>query len=370
MINRNNIFIAIIFVMLLNSPIHGATRIVIAENGGGQGLIEHTLPALTLAATRGVDFLGLSVVATADSELVVFSDLTLNRLTDAAAVFPERSREDGNYYVIDFTLNELRQLRLKNVFDSSPVSLSLGIPSLKEELSLLRRLETLLQREIGIALEIKKPWFHNDEGKDISSLVLDTLLLFDYTSLKDKIYLQCYDPEELQRIHNRLLPEKQMHLQLIQLVGKNDGFETMQRRGDAWEPYNYDWLYTNIGLRMVASYGDAIGLPRDVVADDQGTLLLEDYIESAHKHGLKVLLFSLRSKEIPAGYAPDLATLLDLYTKAGIDGIYTDSFYEFGQAIDAQVEKEKNDTDLPEFFSGLELSRPSAGEQTPDATLH
>lgn len=370
MTSRKIIFIAIAFLMLTISLSHGATRIIIAENGGGKELIEHTLPAVTLAAAQGADYLGISVVATADSELVVFNDLTLNRLTDVASVFYERSREDGNYYVIDFTLNELRQLRLKNVFDTSPGSLSLSIPTLKEELSLIRRLETLLERKIGIALEIKKPWFHNDEGQDISSLALDTLLLFNYTSDKDKIYLQCFDPEELQRIHNRLLPEKEMNLQLIQLIGENDGLETRQRHAGSWEPYNYDWLYTNIGMRMIGSYGDAIGLPREVVADKQGILLLGDYIDSAHKHGLKVLVYSVSSKESPDTYGLDLPELLEFYTKAGIDGFYTNSFYEIKQTIEAEAGKEERHTDLPKFFSDLELSRPSVGNQTPDSGVH
>jgi glycerophosphoryl diester phosphodiesterase len=365
MSTRKNILYAIVLVLLLITPGHGAVRIIIAENGGGEGLIEHTLPALTLAAAQGVDYLEVSVVATADSELVVLNDITLNRLTDVAAVFPGRGRDDGNYYVIDFTLSELRQLRLTNVFDTSPVPLSLAIPSLKEELSLIRRLETLLERQVGLALEIKKPWFHNDEGKDISSLVLDTLQLFDYASPKDKIYLQCYDPEELQRIYSRLLPQKQMHLPLIQRIGHNDGVETRQRIADGWEPYSYDWLFTNIGLRMVASYSYGIALPREAIADEHGTLLLSDYIDSAHSHGLKVLVFSENSSEKPGGSEPDLPALLKFYTKAGIDGLYTDSFYAVQQAIEAGAQTEKRDTDLPQFFSDLELSRPSPGEQTP-----
>ncbi|MFW2367034.1 MAG: glycerophosphodiester phosphodiesterase [Desulforhopalus sp.] len=370
MIINKIIFIAIAFLMLPISLSHGAPRIIIAENGGGNDLLEHTLPAVTLAAVQGADYLGISVVATADSELVVFNDLTLNRLTDVASVFFERSREDGNYYVIDFTLNELRQLRLMNVFDTGPVSLSLSLPTLKEELSLIRRLETLLNRKIGIALEIEKPWFHSDEGQDISGLVLDALQLFNYNSDKDKIYLQCFDPEELQRIHNKLLPEKEMNLQLIQLIGKNDGLETRQRRAGSWEPYNYDWLYTNIGMRMIASYGAAIGLPGDVVADKQGTLLLGDYIESVQKHGLKVLVYSVDSKKTLEAHGMDLPALLELYTKAGIDGFYTNSFYEVKQTIEAEAKKKERHSDLPEFFSDLELSRPSAGNQTPDAGIH
>lgn len=344
---------------LLCSQVYGAHKIVIAENGAGNGLIEHTLPAVALAAGKNVDYLELHVVMTADDELLVYRDLTLNRLSNIGDVFPERNREDGNYYVIDFTLSEIRQLRLRNVFDSSPSSLSLGIPTLKEELGLIRRLESLLNKQIGIALEIKNPQFHKNGGKDISKATLDTLALFNYSSGTCKLYLQSFDADELQRIHNQLLPEKQMQLPLIQLIEPNDEQATKPRL-ETREQYSYDWMFTNIGLRMLANYAAAIAIPTSAIADQDGTLLNNQYIEEAHRYGLKVLTYSVTTDQerLPSFVSNFPALLKFYYTQTNIDGLYTDSFAEVQQYNEQLAAQEKYRAELPPFFSDLELSSP------------
>lgn len=315
--------------LFLHNQVYAKPLVVIAANGAGNRLIEHTLPAVTLAATQDIDFLELHVVMTADDELIVYRDIILNRLTDVATLFPDRKREDGNYYVIDFALGEIQQLRLKNVFETGPTSLSLAIPTLREELGLIRRLERILQKEIGIALEIKHPWFHKNEGKDISSVALDIVHQFGYKSEDDKIYLQCFDPEELQRVHRRLMPEKQMRLPLIQLIGQYDSLDNGKTNLTKWETNNYDVFFTNIGLRMVAGFATGIGLPSSALVDQQGTLLLSQYLADVRKYGLKVFVYPVnnRAEEIPA-FASDFTSLLDFFTTTvGIDGLYTPGRY-------------------------------------------
>ncbi len=359
-----------------------ATKMIIAASGSGKNLIEHSLPAATLAAAMGVEYLELHVVMTADNQLVVFRDLTLQRLTDVAQVFPERKRDDGAYYVIDFTLNELRRLRLLRSEGDNELQLVFSIPTLSEELGLLRRLETILERQLGILLEIRQPWFHLQAGKDISIATLDTLAKYRYFNAQSKLYLQCFDPDELQRIHSRLMQERQMNLPLIQLVGENDGLETKQGNQDNLEHYNYDWLYTNVGLRMVASYAVAIALPTKAIADLEGNLPLTGYIAEAHRHGLKVLIFPLNNSPSFPPFARDFPALVDFYlSKAGVDGIYTDSFGDVQRFIRQQSEKvpvkeelppageapvqQKDEVpqlqeDLPPFFKKLNLSRPAS----------
>lgn len=378
------ICILVVILCTLAAQAKAAAKMVIAENGGGKNLIEHSLPAATLAATMGVEYLELHVVMTADDELVVFHDLTLDRMTDVAQVFPDRRRQDGASYVIDFTLEELRRLRLLGSADGSnnELPLVLPIPTLGEELRLLRRLETILERQIGIVLEIRQPWFHQQADKDISSATLDTLARLRYTTAQSKLYLQCFDPDELQRIHNQLMPERQMSLPLIQLIGENDGQETKHGTQNNLLPYNYDWLFTNTGLKLVASYAAGIALPAKTIAGQGGNLPLAEYIGEAHRHGLMVLAFQLHN---PAGYPPyagDLPALVDFYfSRAGVDGIYTSMFIDVQRFLRQPPEKKKVElppprpreelpakqeatpepqNDLPPFFKNLNLSRPAA----------
>jgi len=360
--DRGYLILLLFFILCWTfSSAMAETKIIIATNGAAGKLIEHTLPAVTLAATKDIDYIELHTVVTSDNELIVFRDLTLNRLTDVADIFPDRSREDGNYYVIDFTLQEIRQIRLKNVFETGWLALSLAIPSLKEELSLIRRLESILEKQIGVVLEIKSPWFHLNTGKDISMLSLDILKNYNYTDRNSKLFIQCFDPDELQRIHDKLLPEKGLDLPLIQLIEGNDGTETQQKSLGKFIPYNYDWLFTNSGLRIVSSYAAAITLPTNKIVDLDGNLLLTRYISAVQENGVAVFAYALNNQpdDLPP-FADTFSSLINFYLeKVGVNGFYTDSFDQVRTIIDRlELEKQKR-AELPKFFSSLNLSPPT-----------
>ncbi|XNM44983.1 glycerophosphodiester phosphodiesterase family protein [Escherichia coli] len=69
-------------------------------------------------------------------------------------------------------------------------------------------------KNIGIYPEIKAPWFHHQEGKDIAAKTLEVLKKkYGYTGKDDKVYLQCFDADELKRIKNELEPKMGMDLQ-------------------------------------------------------------------------------------------------------------------------------------------------------------
>ena len=320
----------LLFFLTFAVRVEARDKMIIAESGGGKNIIDHSLPAATLAVAMGVEYLELQVVMTADDQLIVFHDTTLDRLTDVAVVFPDRKRDDGAYYVIDFSLDELRRIRLLSAAGGAghnEFPLTLAIPTLAEELALLQRLQSILDRQLGIVLEIRQPWFHLQAGKDISIAILDTLSKYGLTTAKDKVFLQSFDPEELQRIHSQLMPERRMNFSLIQLVGDNDGVETKQLNLGQLEPYNYDWMFTNTGIRMLASYATAIAMPADTLADMDNKALLTGYVGEAHRQGLMVLAYPFSKKTDTSAVPQDFKTLVDFYfSRAGIDGMYTDSF--------------------------------------------
>ena len=86
--------------------------LVFAHRGASGYLPEHTLEAYTLAVAQGADHVEPDVVATRDGVLICLHDVHLERVTDAAAVYPDRARSDGRWYALDFTLAELRRLQV------------------------------------------------------------------------------------------------------------------------------------------------------------------------------------------------------------------------------------------------------------------
>ncbi len=299
--------------------------IIIAHRGASAYLPEHTLEAKALAHGMGADFLEQDVVLTRDDVAVVLHDIHLDAVTDVAERFPARGREDGRFYAIDFTLAEIRTLRISERFDRKtgravypgrfPArSGRFAVPTLAEEIELIQGLNRSTGRKAGIYPEIKAPAFHRREGKDISRIVLDVLGDYGYRGPQDAIYVQCFDATETRRLRDEL----GSRLRLVQLIGEN-------RWGES--DTDYDALRTEDGIRRVAEYANGIGpwLSHVVTGvNPDGRAQVTSLVSLAHRHGLQVHPYTFRADDLP-DYARDFESLLDLFAaQAGVDGFFTD----------------------------------------------
>ncbi|MCE7631146.1 glycerophosphodiester phosphodiesterase, partial [Vibrio fluvialis] len=308
-----------------------ANPLVIAHRGASGYLPEHTLEAKALAYGMKPDYIEQDVVMTKDDQLVVLHDHYLDRVTDVAERFPGRARADGRYYAIDFTLAEIKSLRVTEGFniddkgnkvagfpDRFPMWKStFTVPTFAEEIELIQGLNKSLGYDIGIYPEIKAPWFHRHEGKDISKAVLDVLKQYGYDSKEDKVYLQCFDANELKRIHDELLPSMKMDLNLVQLMAYTDWNETMTYQGEQATPYSYDWMFEPGGMKKVAQYADGIGPWKPMLVDDKSTkdnIIIKPLMGEAKAAGLVVHPYTFRAdKGRIAPYAENFDGMLDVF---------------------------------------------------------
>ena len=162
---------------------------IIAHRGACGYLPEHTLPAVELAHTFGADYIEQDVVLTSDGVPIVLHDVTLELTTNVAALFPERHRDDGLFYAIDFTLEEIKTLNAHERTDShgnpvfpgrySGTGVEFKVPTLAEEIETVDRLNAASGKRTGVYIELKRPEFHEQEGVDIYQAVLDVLTVFD-----------------------------------------------------------------------------------------------------------------------------------------------------------------------------------------------
>jgi len=327
------IYIPLILIFFF-TPIHlmAHEKKVIAHRGASGYLMEHNLPSVVLAVTMGADYIEQDLVMTKDDILIVLHDLTLDRVTNVGELFAGRERQDGKFYAIDFTLSEIKQLTLKEPstdgfrFPNDYGSPGFTIPTFAEELALIRGLEKTLKKSIGICPEIKKPWFHKKEGKDISRAVLSTLTDFGYDQGKDKLFIQCFDYEELKRIHNELFPMMDTEFQLIQLIDHNNGEEMIQQNGSYITPYNYDWMFSKFGLKALSMTMAGIGLEKSMLVNKKGEIFRAGFVKDTKALGLQVHVYTFRADpyEIPS-YAIDFNDLLDIFFfKVGADSLFTD----------------------------------------------
>lgn len=317
-------------------------KIVIAHRGASGYLPEHTLEAKVLAHAMGADFIEQDVVMSRDNALVVIHDLTLERTTDVAAKFPGRARVDGSWYVIDFTLEELRRLEVTESRTLVNGAASPAFPArfppgqsrfrlhtLAEEIELIQGLNATTGREAGLYVEAKSPWFHHQAGKDLSRAILEVLRDYGYDSREAPVYFQTFDFHELKRVRQQLLPALGMDMKLVQLIARNEWQETYAMENGVWTPYDYDWMHEAGGMAEVARYADGVGPSTDMIvssASTRGNIQFTTLVQDAHAAGMVVHPYTFRRDpgRVP-DYAGDFGQLLEIfYFDAGVDGVFTD----------------------------------------------
>jgi glycerophosphoryl diester phosphodiesterase len=296
--------------------------IVIAHRGAPGYLPEHTLPSKALAYALGADYLEQDVVASRDDELVVLHDIYLDRVTDVAELFPERARADGRFYVRDFDLAELRELRVWERFQEDGSAVYPGrypifsgrfhLHTLAEELSFLDGLNRSSGRKVGCYPEIKRPAWHRDEGIDITPRILGVLEDFGYATAEDAAFLQCFDADELRRIREQLGCD----LRLVQLIGENSWGEG---------PTDFSQLLNADGLAELSKTVDAIGpWINQLYRVEGGRVVATAVTSDAHEVGLKVHPYTFRKDELPQGFDTFEALINFFVEQLGIDGLFTD----------------------------------------------
>jgi glycerophosphoryl diester phosphodiesterase len=305
----------------------GQRPIVIAHRGASGYLPEHTLPAKALAHGMGADFLEQDVVLTRDGVPIVLHDIRLDDTTDVASIFPDRQRDDGHWYAIDFSLSEIRRLRAgERLAPGAPARAAFpqrfplgpglsGVPTLAEEIAFIEGLNRSRGTHTGLYIELKAPAFHRAEGQDIATAVMTTLEEAGLAAASDRVYLQCFNPDTLRRLRE----EFKTRLPLIQLIGDN----TWGEDGGA----DYDAMRTDAGLAEIARYADGIGpwiMHLYPGTDAAGVPQTTDLARRAQASGLLVHPFTFRRDALPEGIH-SFDALLDLFVnRIGVDGLFTD----------------------------------------------
>lgn len=287
------------------------SKIVIAHRGASGYLPEHTMESKILAHSMNVDYIEQDLVLSKDDIPIVIHDIYLDDVTDVKHIFPDKKREDGRYYVIDFTFLELKQLTIFERFDPktgkqvypnrfSKKTSNFKLHSLQEEIEVIQELNQKMSKKIGIYPEIKAPEFHHKEGKDISKIVLEILSDYSYKSKKDKCILQCFDAKELKRIRKKLNSD----LFLVQLIEYPE--ETKQ-------------------LKEFSTYADGVGPWYKLLFSNSktGNIEYSNFVNEAHELGLKVHVYTLRADDLNEFHNFE-EMMESLFVEAKVDGVFTD----------------------------------------------
>lgn len=277
--------------------------VVIAHRGASGALPEHTLAAYDAAIGLGADYVEPDLVLTADGVLVCRHDIYLSTTTDVAAhpEFADRRREvDGrlDWYVDDFTLEELRSLRAVQPFPGRDQSYNgrYPVPTFAELLALVAGKQGTSGRAIGIYPELKRPDYFGRQR--MADLLLEAMASLPAGVDRPPVYIQSFDEAVLRYLDGKTDDP------LIMLV-------TGQR--DATGP--------NIPLARVAEFAQGVGPAKNLLLDGEGKDT--GFVEEARQLGLVVHPWTFRDDHVPEVFSDGHAELLR-YLELGIDGFFTD----------------------------------------------
>jgi len=303
-----------------------AEPLVIAHRGASGYLPEHTLPAKAYAHALGADYIEQDIVLSKDNVPVVLHDIYLDTVSDVAKRFPEGKRADGRYYAVDFTVAELKQLRVSERFNvktgapvypgryaSAATPASFQIATLEEELQLIQGLNRSTGRAVGIYPELKQPTWHRENGRDISAVVLPILARFGYQTKADACFLQCFELSEVKRLRQELGWKGR----LIMLIGAG------AKEADGTDNNR---LCTPEGIRELAGLVDGIGpaIPRVVSWSPSGQRQVSQLVKLAHAAKLAVHPYTVRRDELPKNCSSVDELHAAIFAEAGADGVFTD----------------------------------------------
>lgn len=294
----------------------------IAHRGASGYVPEHSRASTVMAHAMGADYIEQDIQLTRDGVPVILHDEVLDNTTDVSQVFPKKHRADGHYYVVDLSLDEVKQLSItprhkdsERVYPGRFAGAGIRFPiqTLEEQLMLIHELNRTRQKNTGIYVEIKSPRWYRQQGYDPTAATMAVLADKGYhETMATPVYIQSFDPEVLRRLKREFNWEQP----LVQLIGDNDW---------GMSEVDYSSMRTSAGLEAVKSYAEGVGLWLNHVLKTvkEGQPKWSPVLKTANKKGLDVHVYTLRADDLPKGVESH-SQLRQWLKNAGVEGAFTD----------------------------------------------
>ena len=248
-----------------------------------------------LAISQKANYVEQDLQITSDGVLICLHDLTLERTTNVAEVFPTRAVvEDGvrHWRVSDFSLPEIKMLDAGSWFDAK--FRGAKVPTWQETIDEVRG-------KAGLFPETKEPEVYGQRGFDMERLLADSLSHNGLNepispSNKTPVIIQSFSPASLKR-----LTEYRVRVPLVLLIADQSG------------P-----LLNEAAMLEIRTYAQGIGPSKHIVQDKP------DVVNWAHAAGLSVTPWTFRSKN-----KTQFSTVTDemafFLNTLGVDAVFTDN---------------------------------------------
>ncbi len=281
--------------------------IIIAHRGASGYLPEHTLEAYRLGIEQGADFIEPDLVMTKDGVLVARHDIYLSSTTNVASKpeFADRKRTVGDktdWFVMDFTLAELKTLRARQPFPGRDTSFNdqYEIPTFDEIIEVVRDAGAQ-GKTVGLHIEMKRPdLFKSEVDPDLSDTLASAFAPLTDSGIP--VFFQCFDGEFVREIAGKT------NAPLVLLVA--GAFDEQSQ-----------WFVLDVNLADYYDVVDGYGLNKALLFDQN--FKSNGLVERLHSAEKVVHVWTARNDALPKGFE-SAEQELKLLFGAGIDGLFTD----------------------------------------------
>lgn len=310
----------VVLYSLTITPISSALAMeVFAHRGLPEKYPEHTTVSLRQALNLNPDLVEPDLVLSKDNEFIVIHDIYLDATSDVAKIFPDKKREDGRYYVADFTVADLNKLSFNHRVQptTNKPAIASRVPDQKLSMPVLTFSEFIKEvlkhnrhskKKIGIYPELKAPEFHLKASKPALYLFAQTLNDLKLKNPSLEIIAQCFHAQSLKRLRYMLRKD----IKTVQLIADDSWRESST---------NYKRLTTHTGIKQLSKYASGVGIWLGHL--DLSTSRQDEIIELAKINRLFVHAYTVRSDALPSGISSE-SELIQILQKKGIDGVFTD----------------------------------------------
>jgi glycerophosphoryl diester phosphodiesterase len=287
--------------------------VVIAHRGASGERPEHTLESYRVAIEEGADYIEPDLVMTRDGVLIARHENEIGGTTDVAQhpAFAARRRTqviDGEaftgWFTEDFTLSEIKTLRARERLgelrpQNRQFDGQFAVPTFDEIMQLVMSANRQpgRNRPVGVYPETKHPAHFAAIGLPQELSLLDTLQRYQYAKPGSPVFIQSFDPGNLQQLRSMT------QLPLVQLLEHELG-----------------------DLGRIAKHADAIGIAK--------ALATPQAVTAAHAANLRVHVWTFRAEneflpqDLRVGTDPKVHGRLEAeirrYLERSIDGFFVD----------------------------------------------
>jgi len=340
--------------MTASCPLKSPTKpIVIGHRGTSFHVPEHTLAGYRLALELSADYIEPDLVPTKDLVLIAMHDIDLSATTDVHEKFPDRFRMNvthngvkrSGYFPHDFTLSEIKQLRVKQRIADTPsrnpyFNWLFTIPTLNEIIDLLYHWNTdvlpFIYRKspfpkAGMYAELKQPkWIYEDAGIDVGNLFVETLrahpksleLFFNGDCLQKQqpftvppLVLQCFEIDTLIQLRTNFIDDDYFQGVVppnVYLISTKHCFET-------------DLFSHKIDPNL--SFIDGIGPDKACIFKQEPNATYPGFVNFASQRSLVVHPWTeqMEVEFVEERFNDAIKEVYYLFCKAGVDGIFAEN---------------------------------------------